>query len=49
MFGCAFIVDEKLESFVLVLEQFKETMKGKSPVSIFTDQQQLQEQSKRYV
>ena len=28
MFGCAFKADEKVESFVWVLEQFKEAMKG---------------------
>ena len=38
MFGCAFIADEKVESFLLVLEQFKEAMEGKHPVSIFKDQ-----------
>ena len=38
MFGCAFIADEKVESFVWVLEQLKEAMEGKNPVSIFTDQ-----------
>ena len=38
MFGCAFITDEKVELFVWVLEQFKEAMEGKNPVSIFTNQ-----------
>ncbi|XP_074296481.1 protein FAR1-RELATED SEQUENCE 5-like [Silene latifolia] len=38
MFGCAFIADEKIESFVWLLETFKEAMSNKSPTTIFTDQ-----------
>ena len=38
MFGCAFIADEKVESFEWVLGQFKKVMNNKSPMSIFTDQ-----------
>ncbi|XP_056688482.1 protein FAR1-RELATED SEQUENCE 5-like [Spinacia oleracea] len=38
MFGCAFIGDEKIESFVWLLQTFKKSMGGKSPISIFTDQ-----------
>uniref|UniRef100_A0A803ML54 MULE transposase domain-containing protein n=1 Tax=Chenopodium quinoa TaxID=63459 RepID=A0A803ML54_CHEQI len=40
MFGCAFIGDEKIESFVWLLETFKKSMGGKCPISIFTDQDQ---------
>ena len=36
MFGCAFIANKKVESSIWVLEQFKEAIKGKSPVLIFT-------------
>ncbi|XP_056695821.1 protein FAR1-RELATED SEQUENCE 5-like [Spinacia oleracea] len=38
MFGCAFIGDEKIELFVWLLQTFKKSMGGKSPISIFTDQ-----------
>ncbi|XP_056691887.1 protein FAR-RED IMPAIRED RESPONSE 1-like [Spinacia oleracea] len=38
MFGCAFIGDKKIESFVWLLQTFKKSMGGKSPISIFTDQ-----------
>ncbi|XP_056695317.1 protein FAR-RED IMPAIRED RESPONSE 1-like [Spinacia oleracea] len=38
MFGCAFIGDEKIESFVWLLQTFKKSMGGKSQISIFTDQ-----------
>ncbi|XP_021727208.1 protein FAR1-RELATED SEQUENCE 5-like [Chenopodium quinoa] len=40
MFGCAFIGDEKIESFVWLLETSKKSMGGKCPISIFTDQDQ---------
>ncbi|XP_021774614.1 protein FAR1-RELATED SEQUENCE 5-like [Chenopodium quinoa] len=40
MFGCAFIRDEKIESFVWLLETFKKSMGGKCPISIFTNQDQ---------
>ncbi|KAL6531346.1 hypothetical protein OROMI_027709 [Orobanche minor] len=38
MFGCAFIADEKTESFVWLMEVFKKSMEGQSPVTLFTDQ-----------
>jgi MULE transposase-like protein/FAR1 DNA-binding domain-containing protein len=38
MFGCAFLADEKVESFEWVLQKFKKVMSEKSPISIFTDQ-----------
>ena len=38
MFGCAFIADEKVESFEWVLQMFKKVMSEKCPISIFTDQ-----------
>ncbi|XP_021864131.1 protein FAR1-RELATED SEQUENCE 5-like [Spinacia oleracea] len=38
MFGCAFIGDEKIESFVWLLQTFKKSMGGKSPISVFIDQ-----------
>ncbi|KAL2902454.1 Protein FAR1-RELATED SEQUENCE 5 [Bienertia sinuspersici] len=38
MFGCAFIGDEKIESFVWLLETFKKSMGNKAPITLFTDQ-----------
>ena len=38
MFGCAFIADEKVESFEWVLRQLRKAMINKPPKSIFTDQ-----------
>lgn len=38
MFGCAFLGDEKIESFVWLFETFKKSMGGKCPITIFTDQ-----------
>ncbi|KAH6777472.1 hypothetical protein C2S51_008784 [Perilla frutescens var. frutescens] len=38
MFGCAFISDEKTETFMWLFEVFKKSMKMKCPVTIFTDQ-----------
>ncbi|XP_021755927.1 protein FAR-RED ELONGATED HYPOCOTYL 3-like [Chenopodium quinoa] len=38
MFACSFIGDETIESFVWLFETFKKVMGGKSPVSLFTDQ-----------
>ena len=35
MFSCAFIADEKVESFEWVLSNFKKVMNDKSPTSIF--------------
>ncbi|XP_056690137.1 protein FAR1-RELATED SEQUENCE 5-like [Spinacia oleracea] len=40
MFGCAFIADEKTHTFVWLLETFLESMGGKAPITIFTDQDQ---------
>ncbi|XP_021836935.2 protein FAR1-RELATED SEQUENCE 5-like [Spinacia oleracea] len=40
MFGCAFIADEKTDTFVWLLEVFLESMGEKAPVTIFTDQDQ---------
>ncbi|XP_073130235.1 protein FAR1-RELATED SEQUENCE 5-like [Henckelia pumila] len=40
MFGCAFLADEKVESFQWLFEVFKKSMAGKCPVSLFTDQDQ---------
>ncbi|XP_073138365.1 protein FAR1-RELATED SEQUENCE 5-like [Henckelia pumila] len=40
MFGCAFLSDEKVESFQWLFEVFKKSMGGKCPVSLFTDQDQ---------
>ena len=37
-FGCAFIADEKAESFEWILFNFIKVMNDKSPTSIFTDQ-----------
>ncbi|KAL3651853.1 hypothetical protein CASFOL_004855 [Castilleja foliolosa] len=37
MFGCAFILDEKTESFEWVLDVFKKSMEDQSPVTLFTD------------
>ncbi|XP_021742851.1 protein FAR1-RELATED SEQUENCE 5-like [Chenopodium quinoa] len=38
MFGCAFIPDEKIETFEWVLSTFKKSVGGSEPASIFTDQ-----------
>lgn len=38
MFGCAFIGDEKTETFVWLLETFKKSMEQKEPITVFTDQ-----------
>ncbi|XP_056692392.1 protein FAR1-RELATED SEQUENCE 5 isoform X2 [Spinacia oleracea] len=38
MFACAFISDEKTETFEWLLETFKNSMSGLVPKSIFTDQ-----------
>ncbi|XP_021716004.1 protein FAR1-RELATED SEQUENCE 5-like [Chenopodium quinoa] len=38
MFGCAFITDEKTDTFVWLLSIFKKSMCGIEPKSIFTDQ-----------
>ncbi|XP_056698371.1 protein FAR1-RELATED SEQUENCE 5-like [Spinacia oleracea] len=43
MFGCAFIADEKTHTFVWLLETFLESMGGKAPITIFTDQDQAME------
>ncbi|XP_073152029.1 protein FAR1-RELATED SEQUENCE 5-like [Henckelia pumila] len=40
MFGCAFLSDEKVESFQWLFEVFKKSMGGKCPVSFFTYQDQ---------
>lgn len=40
MFGCSFIGNEKIESFVWLLETFKKSMGGNCPITIFTDQDQ---------
>ncbi|XP_021756200.1 protein FAR1-RELATED SEQUENCE 5-like [Chenopodium quinoa] len=40
MFACAFIGNEKTESFVWLLETFKKSMENRIPTSIFTDQDQ---------
>lgn len=40
MFGCAFLSDEKIESFEWLFEAFKKSMGGKCPITIFTDQDQ---------
>ena len=38
MFGCAFISNEKTETFVWLLEEFLTSMDNKKPETIFTDQ-----------
>lgn len=38
MFGCAFISNEKTESFEWLFEVFKKSMGGQSPITLFTDQ-----------
>ncbi|XP_057808592.1 protein FAR1-RELATED SEQUENCE 5-like [Salvia miltiorrhiza] len=38
MFGCAFLSNEKIETFVWLFETFKKSMGGPSPISLFTDQ-----------
>ncbi|KAH6817891.1 hypothetical protein C2S51_001494 [Perilla frutescens var. frutescens] len=38
MFGCAFISDERIKSFLWLFEVFKKSMEGKCHISMFTDQ-----------
>ncbi|XP_014660262.1 protein FAR1-RELATED SEQUENCE 9 isoform X3 [Setaria italica] len=38
VFGCAFLLDESVASYVWLFKSFLESMGGKSPKSIFTDQ-----------
>ncbi|KAH6764521.1 hypothetical protein C2S51_015770 [Perilla frutescens var. frutescens] len=38
MFGCAFLIDEKIDTFEWLFKVFKESMKLKCPVTIFTNQ-----------
>ncbi|KAH6762432.1 hypothetical protein C2S52_019865 [Perilla frutescens var. hirtella] len=38
MFGCAFLTDEKIDTFEWLFEVFKKSMKLKCPITIFTDQ-----------
>ncbi|KAH6771474.1 hypothetical protein C2S52_016277 [Perilla frutescens var. hirtella] len=38
MFGCAFLTDEKIDTFEWLFEVFKKSMKLKCPVTIFTSQ-----------
>ncbi|KAG6410787.1 hypothetical protein SASPL_128856 [Salvia splendens] len=38
LFGCAFMLDETITSFIWVFETFMEAMGGKAPKTIFTDQ-----------
>ncbi|KAH6803005.1 hypothetical protein C2S51_034451 [Perilla frutescens var. frutescens] len=38
MFGCAFLRDEKIDTFEWLFEVFKKSMKLKCPVTIFTNQ-----------
>lgn len=38
MFGCAFISDEKTETFEWLFKAFRKSMGGKYPISIFTNQ-----------
>ncbi|XP_073292392.1 protein FAR1-RELATED SEQUENCE 5-like isoform X4 [Primulina huaijiensis] len=40
MFGCAFLANEKVESFQWLFEVFKKSMRGKCPITLFTDQDQ---------
>ena len=40
LFGCAFLVNETIESFIWLFETFLTTMGGKQPISIFIDQNQ---------
>ncbi|XP_048501273.2 protein FAR1-RELATED SEQUENCE 5-like [Beta vulgaris subsp. vulgaris] len=40
MFGCCFLSDETIDTFVWLFEVFKKCMGGVCPVSIFTDQDQ---------
>ncbi|GMY26595.1 protein FAR1-RELATED SEQUENCE 5-like [Fagus crenata] len=40
LFGCAFLIDETIESFIWLFETFFAAMGGRQPKSIFTDQNQ---------
>lgn len=41
MFGCALLLDETAESFILLFEVFLKSMGNKAPKTIFTDQDQV--------
>ena len=43
LFGCAFLINESIESFIWLFETFFIAMGGKYPISIFTDQDQAME------
>ncbi|KAM1650493.1 hypothetical protein ACFX1S_003261 [Malus domestica] len=38
LFGCAFLLDEKTETFTWLFDTFLESMRGQKPKTIFTDQ-----------
>ena len=38
MFGCAFLSTETAETFEWLLQEFVDSMDGKEPITIFTDQ-----------
>lgn len=38
MLGCAFLSDEKIESFVWLFEVFMKSMQGQAPITLFSDQ-----------
>ena len=40
LFGCAFLIDETIESFIWLFETFLAAMGGRQPKSIFTNQDQ---------
>ena len=40
LFGCAFLVNETIESFIWLFETFLTAIGGKQPISIFIDQNQ---------
>ena len=40
LFGCAFLVNETIESFIWLFETFLTVMRSKQPISISTDQDQ---------
>ncbi|XP_055960536.1 protein FAR1-RELATED SEQUENCE 5-like [Mercurialis annua] len=45
MFGCAFLLDEKTETFEWLFNTFLESMGNRAPVTIFTDQDKAMEKA----
>ncbi|XP_039155375.1 protein FAR1-RELATED SEQUENCE 5 [Eucalyptus grandis] len=49
LFGCAFLMDETVESFIWLFEAFLKSMENKAPKTMFTDQDQVMAKAIRTV